>query len=91
MKNCTGHNRVLQKKVDSLEEQNKSLLEQLKTLQELVSTSNGNKNKTGTCILVLFLAFALVAFPFNGSGSSSLKGNSVADSYATVPGKPIMK
>ena len=59
-------------------------MEQLKNLQELVSTSSRSKKQTSTCILVLFLAFALVAFPFNTIGST--KDTAVADSYATLPG-----
>lgn len=86
VKTCTDQNRALQQKVSSLEEQNKSLLEELKCLKEHVSPSNHNKKQTSTCILVLFLAFALVAFPFERSTFLRTQSNSVADSYSTMPG-----
>lgn len=43
----------------------RSLLDQLKELQALVSSTHPTKAQAGTCLMVLFLAFGLVLFPIN--------------------------
>lgn len=69
VKACTELNHNLSMKVNSLEEQNKTLLDQLKELQALVASTHPTKAQAGTCLMVLFLAFGLVLFPIkNGPG-----------------------
>ncbi|KAM6294974.1 cyclic AMP-responsive element-binding protein 3-like protein 3 [Aegotheles albertisi] len=63
MSACTAQNQELQRKVLHLEQQNSSLLEQLKKLQALVVQSSNKAAQTGTCIGVLLLSFALILFP----------------------------
>ncbi|KAM9369156.1 LOW QUALITY PROTEIN: cyclic AMP-responsive element-binding protein 3-like protein 3 [Phaethornis superciliosus] len=60
---CTAQNQELQRKVLHLEQQNSSLLEQLKKLQALVVQSSNKAAQTGTCIGVLLLSFMLILFP----------------------------
>ncbi|NWX23930.1 CR3L3 protein, partial [Aegotheles bennettii] len=50
MSACTAQNQELQRKVLHLEQQNSSLLEQLKKLQALVVQSSNKAAQTGTCI-----------------------------------------
>ncbi|GIX71119.1 cyclic AMP-responsive element-binding protein 3-like protein 3, partial [Caerostris darwini] len=52
----------LQKKVQSLESQQKTLLDQIKYLQSLISNS-GKTAQASTCLLVIFISFALLLFP----------------------------
>lgn len=63
VKNCTSENIKLQKKVQSLEKEQKSLLEQIKHLQAIVSSTTGKSVQTNTCFMVLFLSLALILFP----------------------------
>ncbi|XP_044162922.1 cyclic AMP-responsive element-binding protein 3-like protein 3-B isoform X2 [Acropora millepora] len=63
VKACTELNHNLSKKVETLEKQNKSLLDQLKELQSLVASTQ--PTKAGTFLMVLFLAFGLALFPVN--------------------------
>ncbi|XP_071583637.1 cyclic AMP-responsive element-binding protein 3-like protein 3 isoform X1 [Heliangelus exortis] len=63
MSACTAQNQELQRKVLHLEQQNSSLLEQLKKLQALVVQSSNKAAQTGTCIGVLLLSFMLILFP----------------------------
>lgn len=65
VKACTELNHNLTMKVNNLEKQNKSLLDQLKELQALVASTHPTKAQAGTCLMVLFLAFGLVLFPIN--------------------------
>ncbi|XP_031564512.1 cyclic AMP-responsive element-binding protein 3-like protein 4 [Actinia tenebrosa] len=77
---CTQQNRSLQQKVDTLENQNKSLLEQLKQLQAIVASTHPSKTQAGTCLMVLILAFGLVLFPINGISDNQ---KSTVTSYVT--------
>uniref|UniRef100_A0A8D2DWS3 cAMP responsive element binding protein 3 like 3 n=1 Tax=Sciurus vulgaris TaxID=55149 RepID=A0A8D2DWS3_SCIVU len=63
MSACTVQNQELQRKVLHLEEQNLSLLEQLKKLQAIVVQSTTKSVQTGTCTAVLLLSFALIILP----------------------------
>ncbi|XP_013779710.1 cyclic AMP-responsive element-binding protein 3-like protein 3 [Limulus polyphemus] len=63
VKVCTAQNVELQKKVTILQKQNMSLLNQLKRLQMLVSSSSSKPAQTSTCVAVLLLSFALLLFP----------------------------
>lgn len=59
---CTMQNAALQKRVNILERQNTSLLEQIKQFKVLI-TSSAKPAKTSTCIMVIIFSFALLALP----------------------------
>nr|XP_016853735.1 PREDICTED: cyclic AMP-responsive element-binding protein 3 [Anolis carolinensis] len=67
---CTAQNSELQKKVQQLQKQNSSLLEQLRKLQAMVQRSTTKTTTASTCIMVLLLSFCLILspnlFPFGG-------------------------
>ncbi|NWI27543.1 CREB3 protein, partial [Sula dactylatra] len=60
---CVAQNHELQKKVQLLQKQNTSLLEQLWKLQALVRQSTTKTTAASTCIMVLVLSFCLVLSP----------------------------
>uniref|UniRef100_A0A1A8HRR3 cAMP responsive element binding protein 3-like 3 like n=1 Tax=Nothobranchius kuhntae TaxID=321403 RepID=A0A1A8HRR3_NOTKU len=60
---CTAHNLELQKKVQLLQKQNISLIEQLRKLQAMVKMSTMKASTTSTCIMVFLLSFCLIIFP----------------------------
>uniref|UniRef100_A0A8C9LDE1 cAMP responsive element binding protein 3 n=1 Tax=Pavo cristatus TaxID=9049 RepID=A0A8C9LDE1_PAVCR len=60
---CTAQNHELQKKVQLLQKQNMSLLEQLRKLQALVRQSTTKTTTASTCIMVLVLSFCLILSP----------------------------
>ncbi|XP_062274263.1 cAMP responsive element binding protein 3-like 3 like isoform X1 [Scomber scombrus] len=60
---CTAHNLELQKKVQMLQKQNISLIEQLRKLQSLVKMSTLKASTTSTCVMVFLLSFCLIIFP----------------------------
>ncbi|KAM7416024.1 hypothetical protein PAMA_018206 [Pampus argenteus] len=69
---CTAHNLELQKKVQMLQKQNISLIEQLRKLQALVKMSTLKASTTSTCVAVFLLSFCLIIFPsVNPFGSST--------------------
>ncbi|KAK9970660.1 hypothetical protein ABG768_026586 [Culter alburnus] len=71
---CTAHNQELQKKVEMLQKQNMSLIEQLRKLQAMVKMSTMKTTTTSTCIMVFLLSFCLIIFPsVNPFGSSNQK------------------
>ncbi|KAF5895813.1 cyclic AMP-responsive element-binding protein 3-like protein 3, partial [Clarias magur] len=71
---CTAHNQELQKKVELLQKQNMSLMEQLRKLQAIVKVSTMKTSTTSTCIMVFLLSFCLIIFPsFNPFGTSVKK------------------
>uniref|UniRef100_A0A672K896 Cyclic AMP-responsive element-binding protein 3-like protein 3 n=1 Tax=Sinocyclocheilus grahami TaxID=75366 RepID=A0A672K896_SINGR len=71
---CTAHNQELQKKVEMLQKQNMSLIEQLRKLQAMVKMSTIKTTTTSTCIMVFLLSFCLIIFPsVNPFGSSNQK------------------
>ncbi|XP_074052301.1 cyclic AMP-responsive element-binding protein 3 isoform X2 [Macrotis lagotis] len=59
---CTAQNLELQKKVQLLEKQNLSLLDQLKKFQALVAEMTKSTSNS-TCIVVLLFSFCLFLFP----------------------------
>lgn len=66
VKQCSQQNVALQKKVETLERQNSSLLVQLRRLQsQLSGQPNGLNNgaQTSTCVMVLLLSFSLLLLP----------------------------
>ncbi|XP_044514761.1 cyclic AMP-responsive element-binding protein 3 [Gracilinanus agilis] len=60
---CTAQNLELQKKVQFLEKQNLSLLDQLKKFQALVAEMTTKTTSNSTCIVVLLFSFCLFLFP----------------------------
>ncbi|MBN3307884.1 CR3L3 protein, partial [Amia calva] len=60
---CTAHNQELQKKVQHLQKQNISLIEQLRKLQSLMKHTTMKTTTTSTCIMVFVLSFCLIIFP----------------------------
>ncbi|XP_073540565.1 cyclic AMP-responsive element-binding protein 3 [Phyllobates terribilis] len=60
---CTAHNQELQKKVQQLQRQNYSLIQQLRNLQALLSQSGAKTTSSSTCVMVLALSFCLILFP----------------------------
>ncbi|KAJ7335094.1 hypothetical protein JRQ81_013035 [Phrynocephalus forsythii] len=60
---CTAQNHELQKKVQQLEKQNLSLLDQLRKLQAMVQQTSTKTTTTTTCVMVLFLSFCLIFSP----------------------------
>ncbi|XP_043103556.1 cAMP responsive element binding protein 3-like 3 like [Puntigrus tetrazona] len=79
---CTAHNQELQKKVEMLQKQNMSLVEQLRKLQAMVKMSTMKTTTTSTCIMVFLLSFCLIIFPsVNPFDSSTQK-----DLYASSTG-----
>ncbi|XP_028604867.2 cyclic AMP-responsive element-binding protein 3 [Podarcis muralis] len=74
---CTAQNNELQKKVQLLQKQNMSLLEQLRKLQALVQHSTTKTTTASTCVLVLVFSFCLILwpsyYPFGGSQQKQLE------------------
>ncbi|XP_067888265.1 cAMP responsive element binding protein 3-like 3 like [Heterodontus francisci] len=60
---CTVQNQELQRKVQHLENQNMSLIEQLRKLQALVKQTTTKTANISTCIMVFLLSFTLIIFP----------------------------
>ncbi|XP_053304877.1 cyclic AMP-responsive element-binding protein 3 [Spea bombifrons] len=60
---CTAHNQELQKKVQQLQKQNMSLLQQLRNLQSLLTRTGAKTTASSTCVMVLALSFCLILFP----------------------------
>ncbi|XP_067841031.1 cAMP responsive element binding protein 3-like 3 like isoform X2 [Heptranchias perlo] len=60
---CTVQNQELQRKVQHLEKQNMSLIEQLRKLQGLVKQTSTKTANISTCIMVFLLSFTLIIFP----------------------------
>ncbi|XP_033020398.1 cyclic AMP-responsive element-binding protein 3 [Lacerta agilis] len=74
---CTAQNNELQKKVQFLQKQNMSLLEQLRKLQALIQHSTTKTTTASTCVLVLVFSFCLILwpsyYPFGGSQEKQLE------------------
>ncbi|XP_009883891.1 PREDICTED: cyclic AMP-responsive element-binding protein 3 [Charadrius vociferus] len=60
---CTAQNHELQKKVQLLQKQNMSLLNQLQKLQALVRRSTNKTTTAKTCTMVVVLSFCLILSP----------------------------
>uniref|UniRef100_A0A8B9VN20 BZIP domain-containing protein n=1 Tax=Anas zonorhyncha TaxID=75864 RepID=A0A8B9VN20_9AVES len=69
---CTAQNHELQKKVQLLQKQNMSLLEQLHKLQALVKQSTTKMTTLSTCVMVLVLSCLIVSPSFYSFGSRGL-------------------
>ncbi|XP_010731828.2 cAMP responsive element binding protein 3-like 3 like [Larimichthys crocea] len=78
---CTAHNLELQKKVQMLQKQNISLIEQLRKLQAIVKMSTMKASTTSTCVVVFLLSFCLIIFPsVNPFGQNAEQKNSYTPS-----------
>lgn len=60
---CTVQNQELQKKVQQLQKQNISLLQQLRNLQALLRQTTTKTTTSSTCVMMLLLSFCLILFP----------------------------
>ncbi|XP_069482828.1 cyclic AMP-responsive element-binding protein 3-like protein 3 isoform X2 [Ambystoma mexicanum] len=60
---CTVQNQELHKKVQQLQKQNISLLQQLRNLQSLVKQTTTKNTASSTCVMMLLLSFCLILFP----------------------------
>ncbi|XP_036117024.1 cyclic AMP-responsive element-binding protein 3 isoform X1 [Molossus molossus] len=74
----TAQNLELQNKVQLLEEQNLSLLDQLRRLQAMVIQISNKTSSSSTCVLVLLFSFCLVFVP--AMYSSGTRGSLPAES-----------
>ncbi|XP_076464942.1 uncharacterized protein LOC143296864 [Babylonia areolata] len=63
VKICTQENQQLQKKVQTLEKQNVSLVVQLNKLKTMLSSKSKIPAQASTCVMVLLLSFALLVIP----------------------------
>ncbi|KAI7797694.1 cAMP responsive element binding protein 3-like 3 like [Triplophysa rosa] len=92
---CTAQNQELQKKVEMLQKQNMSLIEQLRKLQSIVTMSTMKNTTTSTCIMVFLLSFCLIIFPsvnpFGSSGQKDLYTSSTGMSRALRSYPAILK
>lgn len=79
---CTVQNQELQRKVQHLESQNMSLIEQLRKLQALVKQTTTKTANISTCIMVFLLSFTLIIFPSINPFGGKLK--SQEESYSVV-------
>uniref|UniRef100_A0A8B9BYU7 cAMP responsive element binding protein 3 n=1 Tax=Anser brachyrhynchus TaxID=132585 RepID=A0A8B9BYU7_9AVES len=70
---CTAQNHELQKKVQLLQKQNMSLLEQLRKLQALVRQSTTKTTTASTCVMVLVLSCLILSPSFYSFGSRGLQ------------------
>lgn len=61
---CTDTNNKLRERVDSLELENRSLLQQLRKLRAVVAQIYPSKLQAGTLLMVLSLSFSLLVFPW---------------------------
>nr|KAF6433156.1 cAMP responsive element binding protein 3 [Molossus molossus] len=88
----TAQNLELQNKVQLLEEQNLSLLDQLRRLQAMVIQISNKTSSSSTCVLVLLFSFCLVFVP--AMYSSGTRGSLPAESGGerlgdTIKGKLV--
>lgn len=87
VRRCNVRNSRLQRKVESLSEENKSLTTQLQTLQTLLAKCTQGATKfqqsvnVGTCLSVVVLCFALLLANFNPVASLTSQGQS-SDHYS---------
>nr|XP_027786923.1 cyclic AMP-responsive element-binding protein 3 [Marmota flaviventris] len=73
----TAQNLELQNKVQLLEEQNLSLLDQLRKLQAMVIEISNKTSSSSTCVLVLLFSFCLLLVP--AMYSSDTRGSLLAE------------
>lgn len=84
VEHCTSVNRKLQKKVSSLEIENRSLLAQLRKLQAMVTEYNPSRMQAGSLLLVVILSFSLffapwlrTSPPLQGQDYQSIRGERI--------------
>ncbi|KAI0235702.1 hypothetical protein LSAT2_013780 [Lamellibrachia satsuma] len=88
IKACTSQNYNLQKKVNTLEKQNMTLMSQLKKIQALITSSTSKPAGPRTCLMVMLLSFALFVAPnFNlfNSGSQVALPNETGEEQTQLP------
>ncbi|XP_051866104.1 cAMP responsive element binding protein 3-like 3 like isoform X2 [Pristis pectinata] len=79
---CTVQNQELQRKVQHLENQNMSLIAQLRKLQALVKQTSTKTANISTCIMVFLLSFTLIIFPSINPFGAKLR--SQEESYSVL-------
>ncbi|KAL4228101.1 cAMP response element binding [Mactra antiquata] len=85
VKKCTQENQSLHKKVENLEKQNVTLINQLKKLQSALKLKSTKTAQASTCVMVLLLSFAFLIVPnFNPFRDSDLMDDIKS---APLPGK----
>ncbi|XP_071951981.1 cyclic AMP-responsive element-binding protein 3-like protein 3-B isoform X2 [Antedon mediterranea] len=73
VQNCTRQNIELRRKMDRIEKENKTLLEQLKDLKSSVSRATSKAVSASTCVMVFLFSFSLLVAPsFNLFKSSPM-------------------
>ena len=85
VEHCTTVNRKLQRKVSTLETENRSLLAQLRKLQAMVSEYNPSRMQAGSLLLVVILSFSLFFAPWLRTSSPSPGGGD----YQSIRGEAI--
>ncbi|XP_051476359.1 cyclic AMP-responsive element-binding protein 3-like protein 1 isoform X3 [Apus apus] len=97
----TTENNELWKKVETLENANRTLLQQLQKLQALVAGKVSRPYKmastqTGTCLMVLALCFVLIlgslmpCLPEFSSASQTVKATPAPDIYTTIQSRSLL-
>uniref|UniRef100_A0A8C0BIQ8 cAMP responsive element binding protein 3 like 1 n=1 Tax=Buteo japonicus TaxID=224669 RepID=A0A8C0BIQ8_9AVES len=97
----TTENNELWKKVETLENANRTLLQQLQKLQALVAGKVSRPYKmastqTGTCLMVLALCFVLIlgslmpCLPEFSSSSQTVKATPAPDIYTTIQSRSLL-
>ncbi|MBN3318378.1 CR3L3 protein, partial [Atractosteus spatula] len=95
---CTAQNQELQKKVQQLQKQNMSLIEQLRKLQALMKQTTMKTTTTSTFIMVFLLSFCLIIFPsvnpFGSSGNQKdlyISSNVLSRNIRSLPSMEMNK
>ncbi|XP_021257002.1 cyclic AMP-responsive element-binding protein 3-like protein 1 isoform X3 [Numida meleagris] len=97
----TTENNELWKKVETLENANRTLLQQLQKLQALVAGKVSRPYKmastqTGTCLMVLVLCFVLIlgslmpCLPEFSTASQTVKATPAPDIYTTIQSRSLL-
>ncbi|KAG8186695.1 hypothetical protein JTE90_014767 [Oedothorax gibbosus] len=87
VKVCTSENFRLQKKVQVLENQQKSLLDKIKQLQAIISNTGSKTAQNSTCLMVLLLSLALLLLP--SLFPSSIQSKSIVQQENELPEPPV--
>ncbi|XP_071795057.1 cyclic AMP-responsive element-binding protein 3-like protein 3 [Asterias amurensis] len=88
---CTKQNLDMQKKMAKLENENKTLMEQLKKLQSLVTKSTSKAAQSSTCVMVLLLSFALLIAPSFNPFTSSKDSQAPSQTPQGVVSRTLLK
>nr|CAB3233765.1 CREB/ATF-b cAMP-responsive element-binding protein [Phallusia mammillata] len=85
---CTNLNETLAQKVKRLEQQNNSLVEQLRKVHELVKHTTSKTTQATTCVMVLLLSFGLFIAPSYGPFSIDSDEKKLTES-PNINNKPV--